>query len=183
MKNLKTLLALLLCLAMVFTMAACGEDTDKPEELDQPTATEPAATEPEAPKYEPVTIGDCVIGFESAEIVDFYGDGFKNLHVYYTFTNNAAEEKSAGQMVFVQAKAGDKTVKESEYPNDKAPEEQLNVYKKIAPGETIRCLVILQYDGTQADNIEITIMDMYHQAENSLILNIAAANLPLINAE
>ena len=185
MKYSKILIALLLCVVMIFTLVACGgekdnvEDTNQPE-VTEPEATEPEVTKPEAPKYEAVTIGDCVINFDGAEFVDFYSDGYTRLHVYYTFTNNAAEEKSAAQMVFVQAKAGDSTVSESTYPQDKAPEEQLNVYKKIAPGETIRCMVILSYDGTQADNIEITIMDLYHQAPDSLVLNIAAADLPIL---
>ena len=166
---------------MLLSFAACGEKDNTPETPEIPESEQAEQTELEFPKYEPVTIGDCVIDFDSAELVDFYGDGFSRLHVYYTFTNNAAEEKSAGQMVFVTAKAGDNTIKEAEYPKDKAPEEQTNVYKKIAPGESIRCLVILGYDGTQAESVEVTIMDMYHQAEDSLVLNIAAADLPIVN--
>ncbi|MBE6685910.1 MAG: DUF5067 domain-containing protein [Ruminococcaceae bacterium] len=109
-------------------------------------------------------MGDCVIAFDGAEFVDFFGDGYTRLHVYYTFTNNATEEKSASQKVFVQAKAGDANVSESSYYGDNVPEENGKEYTNIAPGESVRCMAILDYDGTTADSIQVTIMDLYHQA-------------------
>lgn len=177
MKNLKTLLALLLACSMLFTFAACGGEPEN-DGVNTPTETDPVeVTEPE-PTIAPVTIGDITIEYESAVWYDPYEDGFGTLLVYYNITNNSEEAVKPGKNVFAQAMCDGKSVSESSYNEEQRPELYNSFYNEIAPGETARCLHI--FSGTKGGVYEITIMDMYHQIEEKLVVTIDTAELETV---
>ena len=81
---MKKFIAMLLALAMVLSLAACGSKTDAPTETKAQTAAEPAATEKDeepAPAAEPVTLtwGSWVFAEDSVrpiyqEMADLYNE-------------------------------------------------------------------------------------------------------------
>ena len=187
---MKKILALLLVLATVFSLVACGgkEDTkatEKTAETKEPTeTTEPIEitepidiTEP-APQYPPVTIGDITIAYESAVWYDPYEDGFGTLLVYYNITNNSEEAVKPGKIVFAQAMCDGQSVSESSYKEEQRPELYNSFYNEIAPGETARCLHI--FSGTKGGVYEITVMDMYHKIEEKLVFTIESSALETV---
>ena len=184
---MKKLLALLLALVMVLSFAACSgekeEDDGKVQVSEE--ATEPEETTEPAPQYPPVTIGDLTIEFESAVWYDPYGDGFGTMLVYYNITNNGTEAVKPGQKVFAKVLANGKNMTAGmNYQEDVRPELHNSFYNEIAPGETARCLECfsgIYEDGKRVDGVyEITIMDMYHEIPETLVITIDSATLDVV---
>ena len=173
MKNIKSIFALLLAVAMIFTLAACGEggntnETNAPE-TEEVTTTAPA-TEP-APT--PVTIGDVTIEYLKAEKYAPFENG-ESVLVYCKLTNNGTEETSAYKTLYLTAKCGDQKVQEITYQEDKRPEGMNDYAQPVAPGESREFFYTLDYvDGV----IDITIQDLYNTNPEKLEFSVDASAL------
>ncbi len=184
MNNLKTLLALLLVCSMLFTFAACGGESGN-DGGNTPAETDPVVvTEPE-PTIAPVTIGDITIEFDDAVLYSPYNDDYFNLLVYFNITNNSDEPVKPGKIVFAQVLANGKSMTAGvSFQEDVRPELDNSFYNEIAPGETVRCMEAfggIYEDGKQIHGVyEITIMDMYHQIEDKLVITIDTAELETV---
>ena len=162
MKNIKSIFALILAIAMIFCLAACGNDSN--------TTTTEAPTEP-APT--PVTIGDVTIEYLRAEKYAPFENG-ESVLVYCKLTNNGTEETSAYKTLYVTAKCGDQTVSEIDYQQDKRPEGMNDYAQPVAPGESREFFHTLDYvEGVN----EITIQDLYNQIPEKLVINIDTTTL------
>lgn len=174
MKNIKSIFALLLAVAMIFTLAACGEggntnETNAPETEAVTTTAAPETT----PAPTPVTIGDVTIEYLRAEKYAPFENG-ESVLVYCKFTNNSTEETSAYKTLYLTAKCGDQTVQEITYLEDQRPEGMNDYAKKIAPGESIEMFYTLDYvDGV----IDITIQDLYNTIPEKLEFSVDASAL------
>lgn len=173
MKNIKSILALLLAVAMIFTLAACGEggntnETNAPE-TEAVTTTAPATE----PTPTPVTIGDVTIEYLRAEKYAPFENG-ESVLVYCKFTNNGTEETSAYKTLYLTAKCGDQTVQEISYLEKDRPEGMNDYAKMIAPGESIEMFYTLDYvDGV----IDVTIQDLYNTIPEKLEFSVDASAL------
>ncbi len=165
---MKKLLAIVLALALCVGLCACGGEP----------ATEGGKTEDPKPTYEPVTIGDCTVAFDGAETYRCFEKDY--LLFYYTFTNNSDETVKAASKVFVPAKLNGETVEGIAFLKDQQPEFYNNQYKEVAPGETIRCMEPLQGLAEGGGEYEITVMDLYHQIEEKLVVTFNSKDLPII---
>jgi len=189
---MKKLLALLLALIMVLSFAACGgekeEGKDEGEGQVQASeeATEPEETTEPAPQYPPVTIGDLTIEYESAIKYTPFGDDQWYMLIYFNITNNSNEPIKPSKVVFAQAKANEKNLNVGvQFQEDNQPELDNSFYNEIAPGETVRvmeALCPLFDNGERVETVyEITIMDMYHQIPEKLVINIDSSTLETVN--
>ena len=187
---MKKLLALLLALIMVFSLVACGEK-EEPADKDEAKGTEQAgaetteATEP-TPEYPPVTIGDLTIEYESAIKYPPFGDDQWYMLIYFNITNNSNEPIKPSTVVFAQAKANEKNLNVGvQFQEDNQPELHNSFYNEIAPGETVRvmeALCPLFDNGERVETVyEITIMDIYHQIPEKLVINIDSSTLETVN--
>ena len=184
---MKKLLALLLALIMVLALVACGEKdepADKGNEGEK-TGETTEATEP-TPEYPPVTIGDLTIEYESAIKYTPFGDDQWYMLIYFNITNNSNEPIKPSTVVFAQAKVNEKNLNVGvQFQEDNQPELHNSFYNEIAPGETVRvmeALCPLFDNGERVETVyEITIMDMYHQIPEKLVINIDSSTLETVN--
>ncbi len=173
MKNIKSIFALLLAVAMIFTLAACGEggntnETNAPE-TEAVTTTAPEA----APAPTPVTIGDVTIEYLRAEKYAPFENG-ESVLVYCKLTNNGTEETSAYKTLYLTAKCGDQTVQEISYLEKDRPEGMNDYAQPVAPGESREFFYTLDYvDGV----IDITIQDLYNTIPEKLEFSVDASAL------
>lgn len=185
MKKLKTLFAIMICGTMLLTTVACGSANENSDSATNSSSqTENAKKETEPPKYEAVsaTIGDYVVTFDGADFYDPYDEGRNHLLFYYTFTNNSDETVKPGTKVFLQSTFDGEKIGGIDFLEDVRPELYNSAYNECAPGETIRCMESIstaEKDGTY----EITVMDMYHQIEEKLVISIDTTDVPITFAE
>lgn len=169
--KIKSILALLMTVLMVFSLAACGGngDTNKTDAPEVATTTQ-APTEA-APQ--PVAIGDVTIEYLRAEKYAPFENG-ESILVYCKFTNNGTEETSAYKTLYITAKCGDQNVQEIDYLEKDRPEGMNDYAKKIAPGESIEMFYTLDYvDGV----VDVTIQDLYNTIPEKLEFSIDASAL------
>lgn len=185
MKKFKALFAVMLCGAMMFATTACSSEKDNSDtDTNNSSQTENTSTETEKetepPKYQQIsaTIEDYVVTFDGATTYDPYGEGRKHLLFYYTFTNNSEETVKPGSKVFFQSTFDGEKIGGIAFLEDARPELYNSAYNDCAPGETIRCMESIstaEKDGTY----EVTVMDMYHQVEDKLVVSIDTKDLPI----
>ncbi len=172
MKNIKSILALLIAVLMLLSLAACGNGGDTNEtnapETEAPTTTAAAQVIPE-----PVNVGDVTIEYLRAEKYAPFENG-ETILVYCKFTNNSAEETSAYKTLYLTAKCNGEIVQEMDYMEEDRPEGFNDYAKKIAPGESIEIFYTLDYvDGV----VDITIQDLYNTIPEKLEFSIDASAL------
>lgn len=173
---MKKLFALLLALAVVLSMAACGA----------PAAGEggqtAAPTTQAAPAVQEVTIGDYHVVFKGAYMYDC--DEFSDkIIVLVDFTNNAAEAYKPNTRVYIEAKQNDKLLsgiewQEKDYP---IPELAKKDYFELAPGESTSYYNGFQFD-PEGGIITVTFMDNFHQIEDKLVVELDPATLTTYQA-
>ena len=143
MKKLKSLLAILLALVVLFSFCACDssdKETDKDEDKVQVEGEGEASVE-EGPKYDPVTIGDLTIEYDGVTLYKPYETGSFYPLVYFKITNNSSEPIKPSTVIFSQAKVNDKSMTAGiGFQDDVAPDLLDSFYNEIAPGETVRCM-------------------------------------------
>lgn len=172
--KIKSILALLMTVLMLFSLAACGGDGDT-NSTDAPateavTTTAAPATEP-AP--EPVAVGDVTIEYLRAEKYAPFENG-ESVLVYCKLTNNGTEETSAYKTLYLTAKCNGEKVQEITYQEDKRPEGMNDYAQPVAPGESREFFYTLDYvDGV----IDITIQDLYNTIPEKLEFSIDASAL------
>ena len=175
MKNIKSILTLVLAIAMIFCLAACGGDGDT-NTTDAPQVESTTAPVTEAPTEaapEPVAVGDVTIEYLRAEKYAPFENG-ESILVYCKFTNNGTEETSAYKTLYLTAKCGDQTVQEISYLEKDRPEGMNDYAKMIAPGESIEIFYTLDYvDGV----VDVTIQDLYNTIPEKLEFSIDASAL------
>ncbi|MBE6737221.1 MAG: DUF5067 domain-containing protein [Ruminococcaceae bacterium] len=173
--KIKSILALLMTVLMMFSLAACGGDGDT-NTTDAPqveSTTAPATEAPTEAAPEPVAVGDVTIEYLRAEKYAPFENG-ETILVYCKFTNNSTEETSAYKTLYLTAKCNGETVQEMDYLEDDRPEGFLDYAKTIAPGESIEIFYTLDYvDGV----IDITIQDLYNTIPEKLEFSIDASAL------
>lgn len=168
--KIKSILALLMTVLMMFSLAACGDgDTNS---TDVP-ATEAATQAPTEAAPEPVAVGDVTIEYLRAEKYAPFENG-ESILVYCKFTNNGTEETSAYKTLYLTAKCGDQKVQEITYLEEDRPEGMNDYAQNIAPGESIEIFYTLDYvDGV----VDVTIQDLYNTIPEKLEFSIDAAAL------
>lgn len=172
---MKKSLALLLTLVMIFSLVACGGDTNTDGGNDTTEA-------PVEEKVQEVTIGDYYIKFDHAVLYKPYDSEMNPavLVVYFDFTNNAAEAYLPYTRVYVPATQGGEVLSLTSFADKDNPPEA-TVYDKTMcePGQTMKCAVI--YSFTEgAGEIEVTFMDNFHTIEDKLVVTINPDDLELI---
>lgn len=187
MKKFKTLFSVMICGAMLLATTSCGSTTNENTDSDtkgsaqtEKVTEEETEKETEPPKYQAIsaTIGDYVVTFDGAEGYAPYDDGRSHLLFYYTFTNNSDETVKPGSKVFLQSTFDGEKIGGIAFLEDAQPELYNSAYNDCAPGETIRCMECIstaEKDGTY----EVTVMDMYHQIEDKLVVSIDTVDLPV----
>ena len=175
---MKKLFALLLALAVVLSMAACGAPAaDEDGEGGQTVITTQAA-----PAVQEVTIGDYHVVFKGA--YEYGSNEFgNNFIVLVDFTNNAAEAYKPNTRVYIEVKQGDKLLKgiewqEKDYP---IPELAEKDYFDVAPGESTSYYNGFQFD-PEGGIITVTFMDNFHQIEDKLVVELDPAALTTYQA-
>ena len=169
--KIKSILALLMTVLMLFSLAACGGDGDT-NSTDAP-ATEAATQAPTEAAPEPVAVGDVTIEYLRAEKYAPFENG-ESILVYCKFTNNGTEETSAYKTLYLTAKCGDQKVQEITYLEEDRPEGMNDYAQKIAPGESIEIFYTLDYvDGV----VDVTIQDLYNTIPEKLEFSIDASAL------
>lgn len=169
--KIKSILALLMTVLMMFSLAACGGDGDT-NSTDVPS-TEAATEAPTEAAPEPVAVGDVTIEYLRAEKYAPFENG-ESILVYCKFTNNGTEETSAYKTLYLTAKCGDQKVQEITYLEEDRPEGMNDYAKMIAPGESIEIFYTLDYvDGV----VDVTIQDLYNTIPEKLEFSIDAAAL------
>ena len=172
---MKKLFALLLTLVMIFSLVACGDDTNTYGGND---ATEAPVEE----KVQEVTIGDYYVKYDHAVLYKPYDSELNpaTLVVYFDFTNNAAEAYLPYTRVFVPATQGGENLSPTSFADkDNPPEETAYNKTMCEPGQTMKCAVI--YSFTEgAGEIEVTFMDNFHTIEDKLVVTINPDELELI---
>lgn len=175
---MKKLFALLLALAVVLSMAACGAPAAGEDDEGGQTATTTQA----APAVQEVTIGDYHVVFKGAYEYgsNEFGDNFI---VLVDFTNNAAEAYKPNTRVYIEVKQGDKLLKgiewqEKDYP---IPELAKKDYSEVAPGESTSYYNGFQFD-PEGGIITVTFMDNAHQIEDKLVVELDPATLTTYQA-
>lgn len=184
MKKLKSLLAILLALVMVFAFCAC-DNSDKDED-EVEVEGEGEASVDEGPKYDPVTIGDLTIEYDGVTLYKPYETGSFYPLVYFKITNNSSEPIKPSKVIFSQAKVNDQSMTAGiGFQDDVAPDLLDSFYNEIAPGETVRCMECFSgvyEDGEQIHAVyEITVMDIYHEIEDKLVISFDTAELEIVN--
>ena len=172
MKNIKSILTLLMAVLIMLSLAACGGDKDDSKTTEAP-ATQAVTEAPTEAAPEPVAVGDVTIEYLRAEKYAPFENG-ETILVYCKFTNNSAEETSAYKTLYLTAKCGDQKVQEISYLEKDRPEGMNDYAKKIAPGESIEIFYTLDYvDGI----IDVTIQDLYNTIPEKLEFSIDASAL------
>ncbi len=186
MKKFKTLFAIMLCGAMLLATTACDTTKDNTGDDTKGASQTETEKETEAPtsKYEAVsaTIGDYVVTFDGADFYDPYDEGRNHLLFYYTFTNNSEETVKPGTKIFLQSTFDGEKISGIDFLEEVRPELYNSAYNECAPGETIRCMESIscaEKDGTY----EVTVMDMYHQIEEKLVVSIDTTDVPITFTE
>lgn len=170
--KIKSILALLMTVLMMFSLAACGGDNNT-KETNAPETEAVTTVAPTEPAPTPVTVGDVTIEYLRAEKYAPFENG-ETILVYCKFTNNSTEETSAYKTLYLTAKCNGETVQEMDYLEDDRPEGFLDYAKTIAPGESIEIFYTLDYvDGV----IDITIQDLYNTIPEKLEFSIDASVL------
>ena len=171
----KKLFALLLALVMVFSLVACGGDTNTDGGNDTDKATE-APTE--APK---ATIGDVTLQFDSATMYKPYDNEVNkpNLLVYYTFTNDSDTEVFPCNKIYMKATQDDSSISANSYLEDAIPPEMNLFYKAVQPGETVKLVESFQAD-IEGGEVTVEFIDLYNTIEETLVVKTTPSDLELI---
>lgn len=175
---MKRLLALLLALMMVFSLAACGgKDADK--KTDDKKASD-KADPTEAPKPK-ATIGDIELQFDSAVMYKPYDSDVSkpNLLVYYTFTNNSEAEVFPTKKIYMKATQDGSNISATSYLQDAIPPEMNLFYKAVQPGETVKLVEAFQAD-IEGGEVTVEFIDLYNTIEETLVVKTTPADLKLI---
>ena len=172
---MKRLLALLLALMMVFSLAACG--SDKKDNGGDKNATE-APTEAPKPK---ATIGDVTLQFDSAVMYKPYDSEVSkpNLLVYYTFTNNSDAEVFPTKKIYMKATQDGSNISATSYLKDAIPPEMNLFYKAVQPGETVKLVEAFQAD-IEGGEVTVEFIDLYNTIKETLVVKTTPADLELI---
>jgi len=180
---MKRYLAILLVMAMLLCLCACGgkDGSDDAAQLQEELLEEAAAAEPapeaEAPAavWEPVTaeLGDYTVTVLGAEAFEDADDA-PALRVYYDFTNNSDMVVSAwGQLSFYVEQDGyelNDTYDHAEDDVDEYGNDMLNVI----PGVTIRCIAEYTY---KPDGGVVSFTMEEWDTEETLVVEIDPQNL------
>lgn len=170
--KIKSILALLMTVLMVFSLAACGGDSNT-KETNAPETEVVTTVAPTESAPTPVTVGDVTIEYLRAEKYAPFENG-ESILVYCKFTNNSTEETSAYKTLYLTAKCGDQKVQEITYLENDRPEGMNDYAKNIAPGESIEMFYTLDYvDGV----VDVTIQDLYNTIPEKLEFSIDASAL------
>lgn len=178
---MKRLLALLLALMMVFSLAACGGDDAADKKGEETKAAEKATEAPtEAPKPN-ATIGDVTVEYDSAVLYKPYDNEVNkpNLLMYYNFTNNGEAETFPCKKIYFKATQDGNKVSTIGFLEDAKPAETDAYYGKVAPGETVKCAEAFQLD-MEGGEVTIEFIDLYNQIEEKLVVTIDPSSLELI---
>lgn len=183
MRTLKTVIAILLAVMMLLSMAACGgetPDTTVPTtENTAPTDGGDTAdpTEPKGFEVTTVTSGDFEISVLGAEKVAGLQDSI-GLRIYYQYTNNSAFSAKALEVLSLDVTQNGEEIG-TVVPMDSVPEDDCNdLY--VRPGATIRCTSVRKLVD-ETSPVTFTVGDF--SAEEKLEVEFDLANLPGAPAE
>ena len=172
---MKKLFALLLALAVVLSMAACGAPAGEGGQTAAPTTQA-------APAVQEVTIGDYHVVYKGA--YEYGSNEFgSNFIVLVDFTNNAAEAYKPYTRVYIEVKQGDKLLKGIDWQEDKypIPEMAKKDYEDLAAGASTSYYNGFQFD-PEGGIITVTFMDNFHQIEDKLVVELDPATLTTYQA-
>ena len=148
---MKKIFAILLTLAMLLSLAACGGGAEPAIKDKTPVAaptkapTEPAPTEPPKTVYASGVwaedTGNCTIEFLGAELFTDDKDE-QSLRVWFDFTNNTSETLSPWDYLAydLDIQQGGEDLPQAFCPRDAEISEEYNKKMNIRPGTTIRCV-------------------------------------------
>ena len=142
---MKKILAILLTLALLLSLAACGDEPSIQDNLPTVPETEPAPTEPPKTVYAGGTwtedTGSCTIEFVGAELFTD-DDGEQSLRIWFDFTNNTSETLSAWDFLAydLDILQGGEDLPQAFCPSDAEIPEEYNKKMNIRPGITVRCV-------------------------------------------
>lgn len=163
MKILKSILAVMMALLMVLSLAACGD-------TDEPTGNGFGgfdAIESDLGNFKITVVG-------AEEVVDI--DGKPLLRVYYDYTNNGDESSSAFYDTEFLVTQDDYELTEATCDFDYDVPEQYNSGLSVRPGCTIRCV---KETSMKPDGGEITVtITNYDDESKSFDFKLDPANLP-----
>lgn len=169
MKNIKSILALILAVMMIFTLTACNGSSDETATPDEASTSDEAVIA----KPDPVDIGKCTVEFLRVEKYVPFEDG-ESLLVYFKFTNNDKVETSAFKQVYITAKCGEKRLLEMAYQPEFTPEGYDNYEQMVAPGESIELVYVLGYaDGL----VEISLQSLMDASADKLVFSVDTKTL------
>ncbi len=148
---MKKIIAFLLVMAMLFSLAACGGKDEPsikdntPTAVPRETSSEPAPTEPPKTVFLSGTwaesTGNCTIEFIGAEIFTDDDDA-QSLRVWFDFTNNTSETLSAWDYLAydLDIQQGGEDLPQAFCPSDAEIPEEYNKKMNIRPDTTVRCV-------------------------------------------
>ncbi|MBQ3094091.1 MAG: DUF5067 domain-containing protein [Clostridia bacterium] len=167
MKVTKRILAMLLAVMMMLTLAACDDKPETPETPDTPDA--PAAVQLPTAEFT-----DYTVKFVGAETVAGE-EGANLLRLYYDFTNKSEETESPMSAIsfdFVQ----DGSVLEDTVWAEEEAEEDGNEWLELRPGASLRCIeeiALLKNEGV----VTVTVYDFTYD-EDTLKFDVDLKALP-----
>lgn len=161
----KKLIALLLCLILVFSFAACGSsESTEPEAVkntavDDTVVLEAPPKETEAPAVtlsDSGALGDVEVAIGELEYVqDYFGD--PAILIHFTFTNNSEENKSAMFSINFTAFQNGIGLKDATILDDSVYDAS-DLSKEIQPGTTIE-LAKAYTPSSETAPIEVTVSE------------------------
>lgn len=161
----KKLIALLLCLILVFSFAACGSsESTEPEAVkntavDDTVVLEAPPKETEAPAVtlsDSGALGDVEVAIGELEYVqDYFGD--PAILIHFTFTNNSEENKSAMFSINFTAFQNGIGLKDATILDDSVYDAS-DLSKEIQPGTTVE-LAKAYTPSSETAPIEVTVSE------------------------
>ncbi len=171
---MKKLLAILLTLTMLLSLAACGGGQENAKGKDKEEKEENEETEPTVLD---VTIGDYYVVYKGAYEYNSNEYGSKFI-VFVEFTNNADKAYMPYTRVYIKAEQDGELISGVEWPEDNspAPDQFKKDRVELPAGETTNYYNGFYYN-PEGGIITVTFMDNLHTLEEKLVIEIDPAEL------
>ena len=174
---MKRLLALLLALVMLLSLAACGEEDTGRKDKDKDENKEDVQNVETEPTIQDVTIGDYYVVYKGAYEYNSNEYGSKFI-VFVEFTNNADKAYMPYTRVYIKAEQDGELISGVEWPEDNspAPDQFKKDRVELPAGETTNYYNGFYYN-PDGGIITVTFMDNLHTLEEKLVIEIDPAEL------